>query len=134
MTRREYRELESLRAAPLGTSSAEIDRWCYLESRNEQAWQAEVYSQQRWERWRPALRTLADVLFWSCAVPFFVVMAISGVWVAGSVMIFMAWLGLRCDWTVWQWIRKGTPQEAQRHCEAQQRSQHRQHGRGRYDG
>ncbi|HSX82641.1 MAG TPA: hypothetical protein VLQ80_29275 [Candidatus Saccharimonadia bacterium] len=74
-----------------------------LFAKDEADYAAEIARMWKWERRRPALRTLADVLFWLVAIPFFVIMAINGAWLTGSVFVGMAWLGLRCEWSWWPW-------------------------------
>jgi hypothetical protein len=79
------------------------DRYCHLAYQDEQEFGEEMARFERWERRRPALRTLADVLFWAVAVPFWILTALAGAWLTGSVLIGAAWLALRCDWTFLPW-------------------------------
>lgn len=72
LTRAERLELTQLRTVPLPLSPADCDRYCHLAYRDEQAFSAEMQRVFWWQDRQPALRTLADVLFWLCAVPYWV--------------------------------------------------------------
>jgi hypothetical protein len=103
LTRAERRELTALRTVPLPMAPEQIDRYCHLSYRDEQDFHAAMDRMHRWERRRPALRTLADVLFWLCTVPLWVLAALAGGWLGGALLIGVLWLALRCDWTFLPW-------------------------------
>lgn len=118
MTRAERRELADLqRQYPqqwLIPREAQ-ERYYVLFAKEEQDYAREVAREWTWHRRKPALQTWADVLFWCCAVPLWVVMAIDGAWGQGTVLVGLLWLGLRCQWTlVDRWLDRGRNASVQR--------------------
>lgn len=81
-------------------------RYYELFAKDEEDYADEIARMWKWERRRPALRTLADVLFWVCAVPFLVLTAITGVALQGVVTVGLMWLGLRCEWSLLPWHKR----------------------------
>lgn len=108
LTRAERRELASLdRQYPQQSliHGAIQPRYYELLAKDELDYADEIARLRKWERRPQALRTLADVLFWLCAIPLLVITAINGAMGTGAVLVGLAWLGLRCHLTWLPWVK-----------------------------